>query len=107
MTMLAPSRASNRAVAFPMPDAPPVISATLFCKSMRAECPSIQSSARQASRDLGSIAGVDVSRDVSRIVGSQERKQGGDLLRLGMTPQRHLTVDLFQHFVGILCTLHR
>src|SRR5437016_1195698 len=35
MTTLAPSRASNRAVARPIPEAPPVINAILLCKSMR------------------------------------------------------------------------
>src|SRR5947209_19897020 len=102
MTTDAPSRANNSAVARPMPDAPPVIRATLFSSCITV----LQLPARQSSRRLGAIDCVHLSGHIGSIVRGQECEQGRYFFRFGMTPERNLPVNLFKHLVGVLGTLH-
>src|SRR2546427_4735561 len=106
----APSRANSSAVALPIPEAAPVIRATLprrtpgpaGARSLVMTLP-----ARQAAGGLAAVDDEDLSGEIGGVVRGQKGEQPGDLLPRGVPPERDLPVHLVGHGVGALGPLHR
>src|SRR5262249_23670690 len=109
----APSRANNKAVARPIPEAAPVMIADFPCKHwLSISFPTTPAtrrhlSASQSACRLCTIASVHMSRDVSGIVGREEGEECSDFFWLSVTMQGDLAINLLQHLVCVFSTLHR
>src|SRR5438445_5197191 len=119
MVTSAPARAKRRAVARPIPDAPPVIRATfvrndpvisqaimLALLEMRLglrqpETGNFFLSARKPTCSFRSVNRIHVPSDIGRVVGSEKSKQSRNFFRLGMAAQRNFPVHFLQHLIGV------
>src|SRR6266852_5409988 len=98
ITISAPSLANNNAVARPIPEAPPVMIATLLASCI--------SAAGKPSHSFSAVTGVHVPGYVGGVVRCEKREQRRNLLRLGVAAERNFLVHLFEHLVGVLGALH-
>src|SRR6266849_6268655 len=98
ITISAPSLANNNAVARPIPEAPPVMIATLLASCI--------SAAGKPSHSFSAVTGVHVPGYVGGVVRCEKREQRRNLLRLGVAAERNFLVHLFAHLVGVLGALH-
>src|ERR1700726_1586117 len=105
----APSLAKSRAVARPMPEAPPVIRATLPLRASDFADSLVELSSLPTGHSAGNFSAVDcvdVAGDVGGVVGREINEKRSDFFGARVASERNLAIHLFEHRVGIFGALH-
>src|SRR4029077_15109694 len=105
----AASLAKSNAAARPIPEAPPVIRATLPLRAPDFADSLVELSSLPAGHSAGDFSAVDcvdVAGHVCGVVGPEIREKRGDFFGARVASEGNLAIHLFEHFIRILGALH-